>query len=58
MTIRVVFGEDNYLAREGILRALEDEDDIDVVATCGDFDSLRRLGPARACGTRSTSRPP
>jgi DNA-binding NarL/FixJ family response regulator len=41
MTIRVVFGEDSYLAREAILRVLEDEDDIDVVATCGDYHSLR-----------------
>ena len=41
MTIRVVFGEDGYLAREAILRVLEDEEDIDVVATCSDFDSLR-----------------
>ena len=43
MTIRVVCGEDSYIAREGILRALEDEEDIEVVATCGDFDSLRAL---------------
>jgi DNA-binding NarL/FixJ family response regulator len=28
-------------AREGILRALEGEEDIEVVATCRDFDSLR-----------------
>jgi len=41
MSIRVVFGEDSYLAREAILRVLEDEDDIDVVATCSDYDSLR-----------------
>jgi DNA-binding NarL/FixJ family response regulator len=41
VTIRVVCGEDSYIAREGILRALEDEEDIDVVATCPDFDSLR-----------------
>jgi DNA-binding NarL/FixJ family response regulator len=41
LTIRVVFGEDSYIAREGILRALEDEEDIEVVATCRDFDSLR-----------------
>ena len=41
MTIRVVLGEDNYLAREGILRALEGAEDIEVVAICGDFDSLR-----------------
>lgn len=41
MTIRVVFGEDSYIAREGILRALEGEEDIEVVATCRDFDTLR-----------------
>jgi DNA-binding NarL/FixJ family response regulator len=41
MTIRVVFGEDSYLAREAVLRVLEDEEDIDVVATCSDYDSLR-----------------
>jgi DNA-binding NarL/FixJ family response regulator len=41
MTIRVVFGEDSYLAREAIVRVLEDEQDIDVVATCSDYDSLR-----------------
>lgn len=42
MTIRVVLGEDSYLMREGIFRVLEEEDDVDVVATCGDVDSLRR----------------
>ena len=41
MTIRVVFGDDSYLAREAILRVLEDEEDVEVVATCSDFDSLR-----------------
>jgi DNA-binding NarL/FixJ family response regulator len=41
VTIRVVFGEDSYIAREGILRALEDEEDIEVVASCEDLDSLR-----------------
>jgi DNA-binding NarL/FixJ family response regulator len=41
LTIRVVFGEDSYIAREGILRALEEEEDIEIVATCRDFDSLR-----------------
>jgi DNA-binding NarL/FixJ family response regulator len=39
--IRVVFGDDSFLARQAILRVLEDEDDIDVVATCSDYDSLR-----------------
>ena len=41
MTIRVVLGEDSYLAREGISRVLEGDDDVEVVAACGDFDSLR-----------------
>jgi DNA-binding NarL/FixJ family response regulator len=41
MTIRVVFGEDSYLAREAILSVLEEEEDIDVVATCTDYDSLK-----------------
>src|SRR6478735_8876343 len=41
MTIRVVFGEDSYLAREAILRVLGEEEDIDVVATCSDYASLR-----------------
>jgi DNA-binding NarL/FixJ family response regulator len=40
MTIRVVLGEDSYLAREGIRRVLEEQEDIDVVANCSDFDSL------------------
>ncbi len=38
--IKVVLAEDNYLVREGIVRLLEDHPDIDIVATCDDFDSL------------------
>jgi DNA-binding NarL/FixJ family response regulator len=38
--ITVVLAEDNYLVREGVARLLGQEDDIDVVATCDDFDSL------------------
>ena len=41
MTIRVVLGEDSYLARKGISSALEEEEDIALVATCGDLDALR-----------------
>jgi DNA-binding NarL/FixJ family response regulator len=41
VTIRVVLGEDSYLAREGILRVLADEPDVEIVAACGDLDSLR-----------------
>jgi DNA-binding NarL/FixJ family response regulator len=41
MTIRTVLGDDSYLAREGICRALETDPDIEIVATCEDLDSLR-----------------
>jgi DNA-binding NarL/FixJ family response regulator len=37
----VALGEDSYLAREGISRALEADEDIELVATCADYDSLR-----------------
>jgi DNA-binding NarL/FixJ family response regulator len=38
--IRVVLAEDNYLVREGVLRLLEEEDDIEVVAVCEDLPTL------------------
>ena len=41
MAIRVVLGEDNYLAREGIVRVLEAIDQIELVATCRDLETLR-----------------
>jgi DNA-binding NarL/FixJ family response regulator len=41
MSLRVVLGEDNYLAREGISRALERVAGVELVATCVDLDSLR-----------------
>lgn len=40
--IRVVLAEDNYLVREGVLRLLEGEDDLEVVAVCEDLPSLER----------------
>jgi DNA-binding NarL/FixJ family response regulator len=40
VAIRVVLAEDSYLAREGIEQVLEASPRIDVVATCGDLDSL------------------
>lgn len=40
--IRVVLAEDNYLVREGVLRLLEQEEDIEVVAACEDMPSLER----------------
>jgi DNA-binding NarL/FixJ family response regulator len=41
MTIRAVLGDDSYLAREGTHLVLADAEDIEIVATCGDLDSLR-----------------
>jgi DNA-binding NarL/FixJ family response regulator len=38
--IRVVLAEDHYLLREGVRRLLDAEADIEVVAACGDHDSL------------------
>jgi DNA-binding NarL/FixJ family response regulator len=40
MAIRVILGEDNYLAREGIQRVLEHADGIDLIATYGDLEAL------------------
>jgi DNA-binding NarL/FixJ family response regulator len=42
VSVRVVLGEDSYLAREGIVRALEAGAGIEVLAVCDDLDSLRR----------------
>jgi len=36
-----VLAEDSYLAREGIIRALEAAGDIELLASCGDLDELR-----------------
>ena len=41
MSIRIVVGEDSEIAREGILRFLEQEQEIEIVACCGDLESLR-----------------
>jgi DNA-binding NarL/FixJ family response regulator len=41
MTIRVVLGEDSLLARDGIVRALEDDAEIEIAETCGDLEALR-----------------
>ena len=40
MPIRVVLAEDNYLVREGLARLLQGEPDLEIVATCDDYDSL------------------
>jgi len=41
MSIRIVVGEDSEIARAGILRFLEQEPEIEIVACCGDLESLR-----------------
>lgn len=41
MTLRLILGEDSFLAREGIMRALESVEGIEIVAVCDDLDSLR-----------------
>jgi DNA-binding NarL/FixJ family response regulator len=41
MTIRVVLGEDSFLAREAIEGVLQRTDGIELVAACSDLDSLR-----------------
>jgi DNA-binding NarL/FixJ family response regulator len=38
--IRVVLADDHYLVREGVRRLLATQADLEVVATCGDLDSL------------------
>jgi len=39
--IRVVLGDDSFLAREGVARVLETIDDVELVAACSDLDELR-----------------
>jgi DNA-binding NarL/FixJ family response regulator len=40
MPIRLVLAEDDYLVREGVLRLLATQPDLEVVAVCGDLPSL------------------
>jgi DNA-binding NarL/FixJ family response regulator len=40
--IRLVLADDQYLVREGIRRLLELQDDLEIAATCEDYDSLLR----------------
>ena len=41
MSIRVVLGEDSFLAREAIAGVLERAEGIELVADCSDLESLR-----------------
>jgi DNA-binding NarL/FixJ family response regulator len=38
--IRVVMAEDDFLIREGVKELLSADSDVEIVATCSDFDSL------------------
>ena len=40
MSIRLVLAEDHYLVREGVRGLLATQPDLEVVAVCGDLDSL------------------
>ena len=40
MPLRLVVAEDHYLVREGVRRLLEARSEFEVVAVCGDLDSL------------------
>jgi DNA-binding NarL/FixJ family response regulator len=40
VAIRVVLAEDQYLVREGLRSVLETQEGLEVVAVCGDLDSL------------------
>jgi DNA-binding NarL/FixJ family response regulator len=39
--IRVVLAEDSFIVREGVARALERMEDVELVATCGDLEEAR-----------------
>jgi DNA-binding NarL/FixJ family response regulator len=38
--IRLVLADDHYLVREGVRRLLEADPDVEIVASCGDLESL------------------
>ena len=40
MALRVVIADDNLLVREGVVKLLDHEEDVEVVATCGSYDEL------------------
>jgi DNA-binding NarL/FixJ family response regulator len=41
MPIRVVLADDSFIVREGVRELLQSVDELDLVATCDDLDSLR-----------------
>ncbi|TMM18986.1 MAG: response regulator transcription factor [Actinobacteria bacterium] len=47
MPIRIVLAEDSLIVREGIQRLLELDQDVEVVASCGDLDALLEVVEAQ-----------
>lgn len=43
MPVTVVVADDALLVREGVLRVIDHEPDLDVVGECGDYDTLLAL---------------
>jgi DNA-binding NarL/FixJ family response regulator len=48
VTIRVVVADDNYLLREGVLRLVDAEDDLNVVGVAGSYEELLDVVDAEA----------
>ena len=48
MAIRVALAEDSLIVREGIQQLLAADEDIEIVASCGDLDSLLEAVEAHA----------
>jgi DNA-binding NarL/FixJ family response regulator len=40
MAVRVVLAEDNYLVREGLGKLIDSEPDLELVASCADYETL------------------
>ena len=57
LPIRVVFAEDNYLVREGVVRLLDGVEDVELVAVCEDADSLRAAIVRHGAGRRGHGHP-
>jgi DNA-binding NarL/FixJ family response regulator len=46
VALRVVIADDNLLVREGVVKLLSHQDDVEVVAACGSYDDLMRAASA------------
>ena len=57
MPIRVVIAEDSYLVREGVVRLLEAQDEVEVVGACGDLDELLATVDAELARRRAHRHP-